>query len=175
LLPPAQKNVAINLPTATTGTFIALLTPTTAPDMLFFNHPLTSDRKDQPSIPLVTPQRALGLAQNLNVVLDPALSVVLLRVYDCLGNPAAGINVTLDQGGQKSPNLHAFTFQNGLPVLSALVGTTDATGQFGFANALPIESAAHAYLTGADGQQIEIGEASFLLNPGWGTIVDLQP
>ncbi len=169
---PTKVNVAINLPPRS-DVYMAFLTPYTVPDSLYFNRPPTSDLVGSPPIRLITFATAQSLAESFDLVLDPTLGLVVIRAFDCNGDPASGVRFTLEP----SPaNLIPFAYRNDAP--SPLLQSTDITGQFGFGNAQPGSALARAFLTnGTDDDTSDdtaIGTVTFTVRAGWATLVDFR-
>jgi hypothetical protein len=135
-----NPNVTITLP-GQDGFLIAFLTGTTLPDALYFNHIPTKDITADPPIRLISATVATNIAQSFQVMLKGDLAILVLRAYDCEGQPASGVYFTVSP----SPaGIQPFTYVLGNPTIRNLL--TDASGQFGFANAAPGNTVATAYL-----------------------------
>lgn len=141
--------------------FVELRSPSSVSTMYFINRPLMRDTSEAFSI--VSTRVLGGLAMQGNVALDPALGHVLIRVFDCDGNPASDIEMSNDRGGL------AFSFVGGLPNVGVAVTSPDGVG--GFVN-VPI---GYAVLQGRrveDGRAV--GTASVTVRPGWFSYGDVE-
>jgi hypothetical protein len=170
--PPILSNVAIDLPPRS-DIYMAFLAQKTVPDSLYFNRPPTSDLDGRPPIRLITFATAQSLAESFGLMLDPTLGLVVMRVFDCNGNPAPGVRFTIEPAPS---NLIPFAYSNDAP--SPLLKSTDITGQFGFGNAIPGSAKASAFLTnGTDNDLTDdtpIGSVTFTVRAGWATLVDFR-
>jgi hypothetical protein len=118
------------------------------PEAYYFGDTVFANRSVQPNIQVLRTPVLLQVAQNINIALDFASAIIVLRVFDCDGEPAAGARFTLNKPGEP------YTFQSGLPQTpddSTDFIPTDAQGQAGFANVAPGFVFADAYVasTGA--------------------------
>jgi hypothetical protein len=142
--------------------FIELTSPTTVPTMFFVNQPLM--RPTIEAFDIVSRLALGGLALQGNVALDPTLGHVLIRTFDCQGEPAAGVELSNSLDGQ------AFAFVDGLPQVGANVTTTDGIG--GFVNVPTLI----AVLQGIMAESArEVGRTTVTVRAGWFSYGDVEP
>jgi hypothetical protein len=142
--------------------FVEITSPSTVSTMYFLNRELMRDGIE--SFGLVT-QTALGaLAMGGNVTLDPALGHMLIRAFDCEGEPAGGVQISNDKGGLP------FTFINGLPVPGRDVTVADGLG--GYVN-VPVGFAVVQGIR-VEGSRL-LGTANVVVRRGWFTYGDVEP
>lgn len=134
------------------------------PGILVLSEPLTRD--STPGYPYFTLSQAAlsALGQAVNIAVDPMLGLVSIRVFDCQGVTALGVQLT--KVGPGTP----WYFIGGLP--SAIEQRTGSEGFGGFANAPPGVAQVNA-LT-AEGVSIS-GELSMMVRPGWGSHAFVSP
>ncbi|HTV18529.1 MAG TPA: hypothetical protein VMG12_07655 [Polyangiaceae bacterium] len=142
--------------------FIELRSPTTVPTMFYINRPLMRDTQD--AIVIVSTLALGGLAATGNVTLDPTLGNVLIRVFDCQGAPASGVELANDLGGE------VFAFVGGLPRVGESVTRADGVG--GFVN-VPPDFAVLQGIVAASGR--EVGTESVTVRAGWFSYGDVAP
>jgi hypothetical protein len=167
-------NVAVTLPSREVFT-IEFLTPNTIPVAMSFNHMLTQDTMGVPAIRLLSFEVMQYIAQSFALIVNPILGSVLLRVYDCNGEPAPDVHFTLDDGANSS-DLLSYAFRGGSPTYLR-PSVTDATGQFGFQNVSPGAVMVRAFLADATESledDREIGSVTFMVLAGWINIVDMR-
>jgi hypothetical protein len=142
--------------------FVELTSPSTVSTLYFLNRELMRDSTE--ALTVVTTVALAGLAAEGNVVLDPTLGHLLLRTFDCTGEPAAGVRLMTDAGGKP------FAFVDGLPNIDLQVTTTDGVG--GFVN-VPL---GYAVVEGyrVDGERL-LGRTNVVVRQGWFTYGDVEP
>lgn len=142
--------------------FVELTSPASVPTMYFVNRPMLVDRVE--SFRLLNPRGLQALAMQGGVTLEPELGHLLIRVFDCEGAPASGIQLSNDRGGEP------FSFVNGLPSTGADVTTADGLG--GFVNVPPV-------LVVLQGLKVDdervISTPSVSVRQRWFTYGDIEP
>jgi hypothetical protein len=161
--PTEDGIVHVSLPLEFQG-FLEIRSDDTAPALFFLHETLRRDTVSAP-LPLISATGLEVLAANNDAVLDfEHDGLVVIRTYDCLGQPAAGIELSSDGDGQ------GFMFVEGLPRVGAEV--TDMSGLGGFMNVPP----GFVHVTGthsANGRTT--GAESLAVRPQWLTFGDVQP
>jgi hypothetical protein len=152
--------------------------PTKAlPGALWFNRVPDATLVSKTPILVVDLPHAQTVAANLGVTLDPTLGLVLLNVFDCDGNPAAGVTARLDCGNPAASNV-PFTIQDGIPndvpTVQGGPQTTDGSGLFGFGNVMPF-IACSAFLSVPALNNLDLGRATLIARPSWATGLDFRP
>jgi hypothetical protein len=142
--------------------FVELRSPATVPTMFFINQALMRNTAD--GFGIISGLALAGLAMGGGVMLDPALGHVLIRTFDCQGNPASGVELSNNRGGQP------FAFERGLPVVGQDETTGDGVG--GFVN-VPLDYVVLRGIVVEHG--IELGTASVTVRPGWFSYGDVEP
>lgn len=142
--------------------FVELTSDASVPTMYFVNQPMLADRAE--SFRLLNPPGLRALAMQGGVTLEPELGHLLVRVFDCEGAPASGIQMSNDRGGEP------FSFVNGLPSTGADVTTPDGLG--GFVNVPPVLVVLQG-LKVDDGRVISTPSVS--VRSGWFTYGDVEP
>ncbi len=142
--------------------FVEITSPSTVSTMYFLNRELMRNATE--SFGLVSPTALGALASGGSVTLDPALGHMLIRAFDCQGNPASGVQISNDKGGLP------FTFINGLPVPGRDVTVVDGVG--GYVN-VPL---GYAVVQGIllEGERL-LGTANVVVRQGWFTYGDVEP
>lgn len=142
--------------------YVELTSPTTVPTMYFLNRELLRDASEVLNIIGLDAFRSLALQSS--VMVDPQLGHLLVRAFDCNGEPAEGVQVSNNAGGL------VFAFIDGLPI--AGIDTTSAQGINGFVN-VPL---GFAVLQGAlgDGGRL-LGTSNVLVRAGWLSYGDVEP
>jgi hypothetical protein len=108
--------------------FFRVTSDQTIPAVLYVDRAIEEDVTAAPMLLIAQgPLQALTSSQGVSI--DPQMGHLLLRAFDCNGNPAAGMRFTNEKGGQP------FAFVDGLPVVGQTV--TDPQGTAGFLNVLP--------------------------------------
>lgn len=142
--------------------FVEIRSPTTVPTMYFINRDLMRDTAE--SFGIIGVAALSRLAMGGNVVLDPALGNVLIRTFDCGRQPASGVQLSNDKGGQP------FAFVGGLPVVGRDETTGDGVG--GFIN-VPVD---YVVLQGiVSSHDTPLSTASVITRPGWFSYGDVEP
>jgi hypothetical protein len=161
--PSEDGLVHLSLPRGFDG-FLEITSPDTAPALFFMHEPLERDTEAQ-ALPLISALGLAALAANNGAELDLSKSgLIVVRTYDCLGAPAAGVEVTNDRGGQ------VFVFVDGLPRVGLTV--TDVAGLGGFMNVAP----GFVRVTGRHVESGEVsGAESLVVRAQWLSFGDLQP
>jgi hypothetical protein len=130
--------------------------------MYFLNQPMLVDRVE--SFRLLNPLGQQALAMQVGVTLEPELGHLLIRVFDCEGAPASGVQLSNDRGGEP------FSFVSGLPSTGADVTTADGLG--GFINVPPV-------LVVLQGVEVDdkrvISTPSVSVRSQWFTYGDVEP
>jgi hypothetical protein len=142
--------------------FVEIRSPTTVPTMYFINQSLMRDRAE--SFGIISMGALSGLAAQGNVTLDPTLGQVLIRTFDCQGEPAGGVQLSNDKGGQP------FAFVGGLPVVGQDETTEDGLG--GFVN-VPLDYVVLQGIVREHGTAL--GNASVTVRPSWFSYGDVEP
>jgi hypothetical protein len=142
--------------------FVELVSPSTVSTMFFLDRELMRDSTE--ALTVVTTVALAGLAAEGNITLDPTLGHLLLRTFDCIGDPAGGVRLMTAAGGRP------FAFVDGLPNIDLQVTTTDGVG--GFVN-VPL---GYAVVEGyrVDGERL-LGRANVVVREGWFTYGDVEP
>jgi hypothetical protein len=142
--------------------FVELTSPSTVSTLFFLDRELIRDSTE--ALTVVTTVALGALAAQGNVVLDPALGHLLVRTFDCVGAPAAGVRLETQAGGTP------FAFVDGLPNIGRDVTTADGVG--GFVN-VPLGYAV------VEGYRVEgdrsLGTANVVVRQGWFTYGDVEP
>jgi hypothetical protein len=142
--------------------FVELTSPASVSTMYFVNQPMLADRVE--AFRLLNRPGLQALATQGGVTLDPELGHLLIRVFDCEGAPASGIQLSNDRGGEP------FSFVNGLPSTGADVTTADGLG--GFVNVPPV-------LVVLQGLKVDDGRVvstpSVSVRSSWFTYGDVEP
>jgi hypothetical protein len=142
--------------------FVELRSPATVPTMFFINQALLRDTAE--GFGIISGLALAGLAMGGGVVLDPALGHVLIRTFDCQGNPASGVELSNNKGGQP------FAFVRGLPVVGQDETSGDGIG--GFVN-VPLDYVVLQGIVVEHGGTL--GTASVTVRPGWFSYGDVEP
>lgn len=142
--------------------FVELRSPSTVPTMYFINRPLMRDRQE--GFGIVSTLALQGLVVQGNVVLDPMLGEVLIRVFDCQGTPGDGVELANDRGGE------VFAFVTGLPRVGESVTREEGIG--GFIN-VPTDISVLQGIVAASGQ--EVGTVAVTVRAGWFSYGDITP
>lgn len=140
--------------------YLEVRSPTTIPMMLFYQAPLRgTSRTDEEPLGQVEVPVLAQLTTAIGTPQDPGLGLLVLRAFDCKGDPAPGVRFSVDKPAVP------FYFVAGLP--SSQVTETEVSGLGGFIN-VPIGiTVVDATLTS--------GEADFtdartlFTRPGWMT------
>jgi hypothetical protein len=142
--------------------FVELTSPSTVSTLFFLDRELMRDSTE--ALTVVTTVALGALAAQGNVVLDRTLGHMLVRTFDCVGAPAAGVRLLSQAGGTP------FAFVDGLPNIGRDVTTTDGVG--GFVN-VPL---GYAVVEGhrVDGDR-PLGAANVVVRQGWFTYGDVEP
>ena len=142
--------------------FVELTSPNIISTLYFLNRPLMRDSAK--ALATVSTVALGALAAQGNVTLDPTLGHVLVRAFDCFGDPAAGVELWSDVGGLP------FVIIAGLPSVGVQVTTEAGVG--GFVN-VPV---GYAVL---DGRWVagdrRFGTANVVVRQGWFTYGDVEP
>jgi hypothetical protein len=142
--------------------FVEIRSPTTVPTMYFINKSLMRDTAE--SFGIISTVALAGLAAQGNVTLDPMRGHVLIRTFDCQGEPAGGVQLSNDKGGQP------FAFVRGLPLVGEDETTADGLG--GFVN-VPLD---YVVLQGIVREhETSLGDASVTVRPEWFSYGDIEP
>jgi hypothetical protein len=109
---PAQDGYLVfeGLPHGWLG-FIELNAPGYMQTVLYTNRVYTEDRMPDGTT-MITRETAVSIAEGGGEVFDDENGIVLLAMYDCDGNPAAGITLLQDDA---STDERAFYFEGSLP------------------------------------------------------------
>ena len=142
--------------------FVELTSPASVSTMYFVNQPMLADRVE--SFRLLNRPGLQALATQGGVTLEPELGHLLIRVFDCEGAAASGVQLSNDRGGEP------FSFVNGLPSTGADVTTADGLG--GFVNVPPVLVVLQG-LKVDDGRVISTPSVS--VRSGWFTYGDVEP
>lgn len=140
--------------------YLEVTSPSTIPMILFYQEPLRgASRTDEEPVGQVEVPVLTQLTTAIGTPQDPNLGLLVLRAFDCKGDPAPGVRFTVDKPAVP------YYFVAGLP--SGQVTETEVSGLGGFIN-VPIGIAVvDATLTS--------GEADFtqprtlIMRPGWMT------
>lgn len=168
-----QANVSLQL-RAGLSLFLLIKAPNVLDYTLYFDGPLYSDQ-DGGKISLLRLDTAVGLAQQVQVALDPTLGVLAMRPHDCRGNIVSGALYSIDAtNGSSVP----YAFSNGLPRAAnppvPAVSTnipSDNTPWAGFVNVPPIGLTVYGIL--ADGMR-EFGTADVSVRPFAVNVVEVR-
>jgi hypothetical protein len=142
--------------------FLEIESPSIVPTLFFVSPPLQTERQE--TFNVVSSAGLMALASAGGLSIDPELGHLLVRTFDCQGEPTGGVEFSNDSGGE------AFAFVDGLPNKGYDVTTPDGRG--GFLNVPP----GVVVLLGnevASGQRL--GTASVSVRKGWFTYGDLKP
>jgi hypothetical protein len=142
--------------------FVEITSPTSVPTLYFLNRDLQANASEALSV--VNPMSLGALATSGGVSLDPTLGHLLIRVFDCDGEPASGVELTNNVGGQP------FIFVDGLPSLGPNVTTRDGLG--GYVN-VPLGFATLRGRTVSGSRQV--AESSVVVRERWFTYGDVEP
>jgi hypothetical protein len=142
--------------------FVELESPSTVSTLYFLDRELMRDSTE--ALTVVTTVALGALAAQGNVVLDPTLGHLLVRTFDCVGAPAAGVRLTTQAVGTP------FAFVDGLPNIGRDVTTGDGVG--GFVNVPPGFAVVEGYRV--DGER-PLGAANVVVRAGWFTYGDVEP
>lgn len=161
--PTEDGLVHVSLPLGFQG-FFEIRSDDTAPALFFLHETLRRDTVTAP-LPLISATGLAVLAANNDAVLDfEHDGLVVIRAYDCLGQPAAGVDLSSDEDGQ------VFMFVDGLPRVG--VEVTDMSGLGGFMNVPP----GFVHVTGTHTENGRTtGSESLAVRPRWLTFGDVQP
>ena len=142
--------------------YVELTSPANVSTMYFLNRELRRDSTE--ALTTISSAALTALAAQGGVALDPMLGHLLLRAFDCLGEPASGVELFSNVGGIP------FAFVDGLPNVGADV--TTASGLGGFVN-VPVGLAV------LEGRRVEgersLGQANVVVRTGWFTYGDVEP
>jgi len=142
--------------------YVELTSPSSVPTMYFLNRGLMQDSSEV--LTTISSAALAALAAQGNVTLAPALGHLLIRTFDCLGEPASGVALSSSGGGLP------FAFVDGLPNVGADI--TSDSGLGGFVN-VPVGLAV------LEGRRVEgdrsLGQANVVVRPGWFTYGDVEP
>jgi hypothetical protein len=107
------------------------------PETYNFGDTVYAPRTVETIIQMIKTPILVQVAQNIGVNVDFTQALLVLRVLDCAGKPAAGVRFEISTNGQPG---QPYTFINGLPRLpmgGSKFVPTDNDGQAGFANVTP--------------------------------------
>jgi hypothetical protein len=135
--------------------------------VLFYADPLTPGTEvDHTPLALVERSILPALSGATGTPQDVTLGLVVLRSFDCTGEPAPGVSFSIDQGGV------AWYFVGGLPSSNA-VATAAGSGLGGFINVPSGIAVVSAELPGAP---VPIATPkSVFVRPGWMTALRFVP
>lgn len=159
----ANGYVSLTVPAEFEG-YVRFEGETIASALYFFDPPVRSDLPNL-RVSLSSPETAAGLTKLTGAEPDPALGLVLVTVYDCMGDPAEGVTINADKTGASAKS---FYIRNGLP--SATATATDDTGYGGIVNA-----ATGTATFSSSYDQGMIGSVTVLVQPGAMTIAHIVP
>lgn len=142
--------------------FVEIRSPNTVPTMYFINRDLMRDTAE--SFGVISTAALAGLAAQGNVMLQPTLGHVLVRTFDCDREPASGVQLSSDKGGQP------FAFVDGFPVVGRDETTSDGIG--GFVN-VPLDYVVLQGIVRSHGTALS--NASVIVRPGWFSYGDVEP
>jgi hypothetical protein len=142
--------------------FVEIRSPATVPTMYFINQNLMRDTAE--SFSIISILALAGLAMQGNVMLEPGLGHVLIRTFDCQGEPASGVQLSNDKGGQP------FAFVDGFPAVGRNETTGDGIG--GFVN-VPLDYVVLQGIVREHGTPLS--NASVIVRPGWFSYGDVEP
>lgn len=146
--------------------YLEITGPTLVPALMFYQYPLSADsRRDTAPLGLV--ERALlpMLTAAIGTPQDPMLGLLTLRAFDCKGDEAPGVQVSIDKPGV------GWYFVSGLP--SAAPTETEGSGLGGFLNVPSGITVAQFALTSRE-REIALPKA-LVSRPGWMTSLRLIP
>lgn len=154
---------------------LAFLTPVTvpslatAPGLLAFNDYVTTNLVGRPALQLNTASYAQSIAALFPDAgtLDLTLGVVLVHIYDCAGNPAAGVKAT--GFSTTGPSGIPFTIQPTGPTPLNLL--TSSNGEYGFVNVPP--GPYHIDAVREDGTKVGSADLNYVRGR-WGTGVEIR-
>jgi hypothetical protein len=138
--------------------------PTIVPEMIFYSRLLPSNRGLRNPHGMLERDALAALAGALGTTQSPGAGVLAMRLYDCNGSPAEGVEISQDRGGQP------WYFVDGLPSRDATATTAQGLG--GFANVPPGIAVLSAKLE--DGMSLGPGQ-SVLVRAGWLTTLAFDP
>jgi hypothetical protein len=141
------------------------------PEAYYFGNTIYGNRTVKTIIQVLRQPILSQVAKNIGVQLDFTQALLVLRVLDCAGNPAAGVKFSIDKPGVP------YTLIQGLPQLPADPADfvpTDANGQAGFANVPPGYVFVSAYLDDAAKTPINRTAASATALAGQLTVIEVQ-
>jgi hypothetical protein len=144
--------------------FLEVVSDETVPAMFFMHKELLRDTLEE-VLPLISIPSLLALAMNNDAALDLQNDgLMVVRAYNCLSEPAAGVRFEADVEGI------VFMFVEGVPRIGA--EETDSGGTGGFVNVPP----GFVHVTGKHvASGFKAGSESAVVRGQWLTYVDLQP
>jgi hypothetical protein len=157
-------NVALQLDVGFDG-YIELSTKDTMPGLYFFYPPIDGDR-DVPLVPLFPPVELSKLAALNAKAVMPDRGHLIVGVYDCQHQPAAGVTLSTPDGDAATSSFYVL---QKIPTATALA--TDLSGRGGFINLRAGQVAVVGDL--ADGRRV--GSANVFVRPGSVTYTSLVP
>lgn len=142
--------------------FVEIRSPATVPTMYFINQELMRDTAE--SFAIISTAALAGLAARDNVMIEPERGFVLIRTFDCQGEPASGVQLSNDKGGEP------FAFVDGFPVVGRDETSGDGIG--GFVN-IPAGIVVLQGIVREHGTSLS--NASVIVRPGWFSYGDVEP
>ena len=139
--------------------YIELTSAMTMPALFFVTLPIWQDTVIQNTLPVVSVENFLGIANALGTTVDLAqLGEAYVMASDCSGAPAEGVRFEVDR---QTVTTKRYYMVNNVPVGSATA--TDAAGSGGFLNL----SSGFTSITGfVSSSGARIGEAGFIVRAG---------
>jgi len=147
--------------------FLEITGETIIPSVLFYAAPLSPETEvDRTPLALIPKDQLPALSGATGTPQDPDFGLVVLRSFDCRGNPAPGVSFDIDKDG------FPWYFVGGLPSSVATV-TAPESGLGGFINVEPGVAVVNAVLPGSS---LPIATPrSVLVRAGWMTAMRFVP
>jgi hypothetical protein len=161
---PTESNVAVILP-GTSSYALQFLAPGAVPIALYFGNMPVKDVSPSSPIRMMSPLGLAAIANGFSLHLDPTKGVVLLRVFDCDGDPAVGVLASLSTA---DPLTIQFGYVDG--EAKPWVRETDSSGTFLFENV----ATGPVLITAVTNTGLVLGEFALDVRSGRMTALDLR-